>query len=158
MNKTIFNLNGKMSIIIVACLGILLGFLSNAYYVSDFLDFILYIFRGILFIGIYLAIYSLEKNDLGFKSTNKRMLGYLSCSYLLNTICALFAITHILSQLFLVISGIVCFWVILVFIFEVLCLYFENKWIVKINKFNEKIGLLFANPIVRLLEKKTTND
>lgn len=158
MNKTIFNLNTKISIIIISSLGILLGFLANAFYVVNFIDFVFYVFRAALFIGIYIILQILEKKNLEFKNTCKRMIGYLVLCYLANSICVLFSLTHIIKGVFLSASGIICFWTILVFVIEILKIYFDNKLLRKFTVINEKIGLAIANPIVKLIEDKATND
>ena len=157
MNKTIFNLNYKTSIIIVSILGIILGFISNAFYVDGIVDFILYIFRFALFVGIYLIIYFLEKFK-DFKLSNARMMGYLMINCTFNIVFALFSITHILPSLFLTLSGIVCFWTIFSFVIEILAVCIKNKFIDKIFNFNKKIGLLISSPIVKLVDSKITND
>ena len=157
MNKTIFNLSYKISMIIFSLLGVLLGFLSNVYYVNGLSSFIFYLLRAVLFMGIYFGIYVLEKNS-DFKDSTRRMLGYLSVSYLVNMVCAIFSITHILGGVFLTISGLICFWLILAFVFELLVIYIDNRIINKIFNVNKKIGLAVAYPIVKLLSKKVTND
>lgn len=158
MNKTIFNLNSKTSIIIVASLGVFFSFLTNAFYIVDFWDFILYILRFCLFVGIYLALYYVEKSNLAFKNRCKVMGGYFLTNALVNIGCAIFSVTHILKDMFLLFSGIVCFWTIFAFVAEILMLVVKNKWVKRISEVNEKIGSIFINPIVKLFENKTTND
>ena len=158
MNKTIFNFNYKISVIIVASLGILLGFLANAFYVNTFLSYIFYVFRSLLFVGIYIVLYLLEKKCIAFKDACKRMIGYLTICYTFNLLCTLFSLTHILKTIFLTVSGLVCFWTILVFLVELLNLFLKQKWLIKMQSVNEKIGLAIANPIVKLVQIKATND
>ena len=158
MNKTIFNLTTKASILLIASFGILLGFLANAFYVNTFISYILYILRSALFVGVYVVIHFTEKKNKLFKDASKRMIGYLSMCYISNLLCALFSLTHILKEIFLTASGLVCFWTILVFVIEILYMFSNQKWVVKFQSFNEKIGLTFANPIVKIIENKTTND
>lgn len=157
MNNTIFNLNHKMSIIIVSIIGILLGFLSNAFYIGGILSFIFYIFRCILFIGIFGVLYLLEKKNTQFKSANKRMMGYLGISAIFNVVFSIFVVTHLLGALFITLSGIVCFWVIFSFVIEILNVCLENSVITKILSVNEKIGLIVGNPIAKVLDNLTTN-
>ena len=155
MNKTIFNLNYKTSIIIVSILGIILGFLSNAFYINGVLGYIFYLFRLIVFVGIYGIMNFLEKNNEEFRIATKRMIGYLSVGGILNIIFALFATTHILRELFLTLSGVVCFWVILAFVVEILIVYIkENKVINRILKIDEKIGAITSQAIVKLFKSK----
>jgi len=150
MNKTIFNLNYKISIIIISILGILFAFLSNAFYVSGFLGFILYLFRLVLFIGVFLILHLSEKNNLEFKRTNKRMIGYLTINSLLNIVFAVFASAHLLRGVFLTFSGVICLWLIIAFVIEIARLYTNHKIVDKLLLINEKIGLVFANPIVNV--------
>lgn len=157
MNKTIFNLDYKISVIIISFLGVLFAFLSNAFYVGGLFGFILYLFRFCLFISVFLLIHLIERNNNEFKNGSKRMLGYVAISSLLNTIFAVFTTTHLLKGVFLTLSGIVCFWLIFSFVIEILKLYFNNKIIDKIFSINEKIGLVLANPIVNVFGK-ITND
>lgn len=158
MNKTIFNLDYKISIIIVSFLGILLGFLSNAFYVNGIIGLVIYLFKLILFSGIYVIFYFIEKNNKEFKLANKRMSGYLLISAILNIIFSIFSTAHLLSGFFLTLSGIVCFWLILSFISEIINVCLQNKIINKIINVNEKIGLAIANPIIKLIDSKITND
>jgi len=155
MNKTIFNLNYKISIIIISILGILFAFLSNAFYVSGFLGFILYLFRLVLFIGVFLILHLSEKNNLEFKRTNKRMIGYLTINSLLNIVFAVFASAHLLRGVFLTFSGVICLWLIIAFVIEIARLYTNHKIVDKLLLINEKIGLVFANPIVNVFNKIT---
>ena len=157
MNKTIFNFNLKISTILISSFGVLLGFLANAFYTNNFFGLIFFIIRSCLFVGIYLCVYFLEKNNFDFKNKCKRMVGYLIWCYLLNLLCSIFALTHILQGVFLTVSGVICFWTIASFILEILYLYFDKKWLSKIISVNEKIGLTIANPIVKIIETKTTN-
>lgn len=158
MNKTIFNLDSKISIIMIAVLGIIFSFMTNAFYVVNFWGFILYFFRFCLFAGIYLLFYFAEKNNLVFKSRCKVMGGYLLVNASINIACALFSVTHILKDVFLLVSGIMCFWSILAFMGEIMILFIERKWLKRICDLNEKIGSIFINPIVKIFEKKITND
>ena len=158
MNKTIFNLNSKISIIIIACFGIVFSFMTNAFYVVNFWSFILYVFRFCLFVGIYLLLYLFEKQNLEFKQKCKIMGGYFLGNALVNICCALFSVTHILKEIFLLVSGIVCFWSILAFIVEIVILFVKGNLLNKISITHEKIGSILINPIVRIFEKKTTND
>lgn len=158
MNKTIFNLSDRFSIIIMGLFGIILGFLANAFYVNTFISYLLYILRAGLFLGAFIISYVLEKRSMIFKIACKRMLGYLLICYSFNLLCTLFSLTHILKEVFLTISGLVCFWTILVFALEILSIFFNQKWISKFQMINEKIGLAIANPIVRLIQNKTTSD
>ena len=156
MNKTIFNLSYKSSIIIVSLLGIMFGFLSNAFYVNGVMDFILFAFRLILFLGVYLILFFIEKNNGEFKESTRRMLGYIGVSALLNIVCSIFVSTHLLSGLFITISGLVCFWEIMAFVIETLQLYFNNKFVGNLFMINKKIGLTLASPIIKLFN--ITND
>lgn len=158
MNKTIFNLSYKASLTIMAILGVLFGFLSNAYYINGFLELIFYVFRFLMFIGVYLLIYLLEKGDENFKSFNKRMMGILVLSSIVNTIFAIFSSAHLLGGLFIVLSGVVCFILIMSFVIEIINVFHENKVFNIIVGLNKKIGNAFANPIVKSLEAKITND
>lgn len=158
MNKTIFNLNYKSSVIIMSLLGIIFGFLSNVFYINGFLELIFYVFRFFLFIGVYLLIYLFEKNNNEFKVVNKRMMGMLIISSISNSIFAIFAITHLLSGLFVILSGVVCFILIVYFVMEIINVVNENKICQKIININEKIGSAIANPIVKYIESKITND
>lgn len=158
MNKTIFNLDTKTSIIFVSALGILLGFLSNAFYVDGLMDLIFYVFRFILFVIIYAIFYVIEKKNDEFKQTNKRMIGYLAISSILNVIFSIFITSHILPSLFLTLSGVICFWLIITFTFEILHVCVNNKIINKTITVNEKIGSVVANPIVKLVDNISTND
>lgn len=158
MNKTIFKLDIKPSIIILASVGILLGFLSNIFYVNGAMDFIFYIFRLLLIIFVFSLFTILEKNNEEFKKASKRNLGYLALSSVLNIAFAIFKITHILPNLFLTLSGVICFWVIASFVLEILCVCIDNKSINKIICMNEKIGKAIANPIVKLVNNIITND
>ena len=155
MNKTIFNLDYKLSIIIISILGIVFAFLSNAFYISGFLEFILYIFRFILFIGVFLIFYILENNNMEFKNAITRMIGYLAINTVFNIVFAIFTTAHLLRGLFLTFSGIVCLWLIISFVIEITYLYTNNKIIEKILFINEKIGLVFSNPILKLFNKIT---
>ena len=157
MNKTIFNLDYKKSIIIVSVLGVILGFLSNAFYVNGFIELIFYIFRFSLFAFIYVVLYMLEKNNLEFKMSNKRMVGYLIVSSLLNIIFSIFATAHLLTTIFLTLSGIVCFWVIASFIIEIINVCIDNNIISKILRINEKVSLIIANPIIKFIDSKVNN-
>lgn len=158
MNKTIFNLNYNISIIIMGIIGVVFAFLSNAFYVDGIIELLCYIFRFMLFIGIFLLIYLVEKNHIEFKETNKRMMGYLTISSLCNVLFSIFVTSHLLRGMFLTLSGIVCFWLILAFVIEVVSLYTDSNLVKKIFNFNKKIGLAFANPIVKFVDSKITND
>ena len=156
MNKTIFNLDYKLSVIIVSVLGILIGFLSNGFYINGVMSFIFYIFRFILFVGIYAIFYVIEKRNNDFKEANKRMIGYLMGSSILNIIFGIFIATNLLKGLFVTLSGIVCLWVIFSFIMEMLVACIDNKAITKIFDVNKKIGSI-ANPILKVIDD-ITND
>ena len=155
MNKTIFNLDYKLSVIIVSVLGIIFAFLSNAFYVGGLMGFILYVFRFLLFIGVFLILNVIEKNNMEFKDSLKRMIGYLVISSSLNIIFSIFTTTHLLRGFFLICSGIVCFWLIVAFLLEIIKLYFNSKIVDSVLNVNKKIGLAVANPIARLFD--TTN-
>ena len=132
--------------VILSVLGILLGFIANAFYVGSFMGFILYVLRTFLFVGIYLGIYLLEKQNMDFKRLAKRMMGYLGVCYVGNLVCILFALTHILKGVFLTVGGLICFCTIVAFIFEILNIYF-------------KIGLLIyclkqSNMLLYITKKK----
>ena len=150
MNKTIFKLNYKNSIIIVSIVGIIFSFLSNAFYINGVMEFILYTFRLLLFLGIYLVLYFIEKDNIEFKESLKRIVGYMGATTLINLSCGVFVGTHLLSGLFIAISGIACLWLILAFVMEVLQFYIKNKFITNFYLANKKIGLTFANPIIKL--------
>ena len=158
MNKTIFNLNSKISITIIACLGIILSFMANAFYVENFWNYILYIFRFFLFVGVYVLIYWLENQNIEFKKKCKIMAGYLVGNALVNICCAWFSVTHILKEIFLLISGLVFFWSIIAFSLEIVIIFVNSKWLNKIVYTHEKIGSILINPIVNIFEKKITND
>ena len=70
--------------------------------------------------------------------------------------CSIFVSTHLLSGLFITISGIVCFWEIMAFVIETLQLYFNNKFVRNLFVINKKIGLTLASPIIKLFN--ITND
>lgn len=156
MNKTIFNLDYKVSIIIVSVLGILIGFLSNGFYVNGVMSFIFYIFRFILFIGMYAIFYVIEKRNSEFKEANKRMIGYLIGSSILNIIFGVFVASNLLRGLFVTLSGVVCLWIIFSFVMEILAVCIDNKIISKIFDINKKIGSI-ANPILKVVDN-ITND
>lgn len=158
MNKTIFNLSYKTSVIAISVFGILLAFLSNAFYVDNFIEWILYIFRFLLFIAIYGVFYLLEKENKEFKETNKRIMGYLIANGILNITFAIFSLTHILQSLFLTLSGITCFILIHLFVVEILQLFLNNKIINTMFEIQKKIGLFLASPIVMFIDRKITND
>lgn len=158
MNKTIFNLTYKNSLIAISILGVILAFLSNAFYVDNFIELILYIFRFALFISIYLIFYILEKNNEEFKLANKRVVGYLVVSGILNSVFAVFCLAHILPNLFLSLNGIICFILIYLFAMEIVGLFVNNNFVNKILNTHKKIGLFFASPIVKYVDKKITND
>ena len=158
MNKTIFNLNYNISIWIIGIMGIMFAFLSNAFYVEGILELLSYVLRFVLFIGIYLFLYLVEKNNSDFKETTKRMMGYLISSSTCNIVFSIFVTSHLLRGLFLTLSGIICFWLILVFVVEIIKLYKSNKLIKRFFEVNKKIGLAFANPIIKFIDSKITND
>ena len=158
MNKTIFNLDVKVSIMIVSILGIILSFLSNGFYVNSVLNFVFYVFRCILFVTLFVVFYMSESNNLQFKDALKRMVGYLIITEGLNLVCSVFVVTHLLRGVFVTISGIVCFLLIFTFVIEILNIYFSNKFIKVIFNINEKIGLKISNPIISFIESKITND
>ncbi len=158
MNKTIFNLELKLSVIIVSILGIILSFLSNGFYVNGILNFIVYLLRCLLFVSLFIVFYVSENNNLQFKDTLKRMIGYLVIVEGLNIICSIFIVTHLLRGVFVTISGIVCFYLICAYVVEILKNCSNNKIVNAIFKINEKIGLTFANPIIKFIDTKITSD
>ena len=101
LNKTILNLNYKISLIIVSVLGMVFAFLSNAFYVEGLMGYILYVLRLILFSSVYFIMFLLEKNNKEFKNAAKRMLGYVGVSSLFNMTFAIFSTTHLLKGVFL---------------------------------------------------------
>lgn len=158
MNKTFLNLDYKISVLIVSFFGIILGFLSNAFYVDSIIEMVLYVFRFLLFIGIYLLMFFIEKKNLEFKESLKRMSGYLLVSSILNVVFALFSLTHILVSVFLFMSGVLCLWVIVSFLLEIIYVYKINNNIKNIVNVNKKIGLILISPIIEKIEKGITND
>ena len=158
MNKTIFNLEYKKSILISAFMGIFFGFLSNVFYVNGIMETIFYILRFALFIGIYLFLFFVEKKNLEFKEANKRMCGYIVVNCICNTLFSIFVSAHLLPGVFLTFSAIVCFWLISAFFVEILILKSNNLFLKKVYFFNEKIGLKFASPIIKFISRKITND
>lgn len=154
MNKTIFNLNLKMSVIILASLGVLFSVMSNAFYVDDFIGFILCLFRSVLIVGGYLGIYLLEKHNTEFKSITKRMFGYLGMCYVANQVCILFSLTHILKNTFLTISGLVCFYTIVMFVLELINIFYSKRLVKQMIVFNERKTLFLTNLLLELIERK----
>ena len=153
MNKTIFNLNVKVSTIIMSSIGIVFAFLSNAFYVKGVVGYILYLFRIVLFCGVFLCVYATEKNE-EFKETMKRIVGYFGINLIFNSIFALFSATHLLTFLFITLSSIICVYLIVSLVFEILNVILNKKYIYKIIKINEKITLKSAHLFIKLLAYK----
>ncbi len=157
MNKTIFQIDYKISVLIICVLGVIVGFVSNAYSVNGVVSFIFHFIKiGVLTL-IYLALYLIENKNKQFKEKLKYLFGKLTILNLMNIIFAIFISTHILPQLFLTMSGIVSLYIVVSFCFEIVTLYYKNEIISKIIEFNKKIGNAIANPIVNLIEN-ITND
>ena len=158
MNKTIFQLDYKISMLIVSLVGIFVGFISNVYNVKGVLGFIFYLIELVLLTGLFFILYCIENKNKEFKNKVKYLFGDLALMSVLNIVFALFSITHIMQFLFITLSGIACLCIIYVFALEIVHLYLENKTVVKLVDFNKKIGDAIATPIVKLISKKTTND
>ncbi|MBR3891323.1 MAG: hypothetical protein IKJ30_04545 [Bacilli bacterium] len=157
MNKTIFQIDYKISVIIICVLGIISGFVSNAYTVNGVVSFIFHFIKiGVLTL-IYLALYLIENKNKQFKEKLKYLFGDLAILNLMNIVFAIFISTHILPQLFLTMSGIISLYIVVSFSFEIVTLYYKNEIIGKITEFNKKIGNAIANPIVNLIDN-ITND
>lgn len=157
MNKTIFRIDYKISLIIIMALGVIIGFLSNAYNVNGFISLILHFIKLMILSFIYLGLYLIENKNKDFKDKLKYIFGDLILFNALNFICAIFTTTHILSYMFLTFSGIISLYMIISFSIEIINLYLKNEIINKVISLNKKIGLAIANPIIKAFEK-ITND
>lgn len=157
MNKTIFQLDYKVSVIIVSILGIFIGFVSNAYNVNGGLAFVFHFVKLLLLTGAFFALYLLENKNKEFKDKLKYVVGDLFLLNAINLMFSIFVVTHIISPLFIILSGIVSLYVIFMFVMEIVNLYFENSTIGKVMNFNKKIGDAIATPITRMVNK-STND
>ncbi len=157
MNKTIFRLDYKISMLIVSVLGIVMGFITNAYGVNGIISFIFHLFKIFILTFLYLVLYFVENKNLDFKNKLKYMLGGILLLNASNLIFSIFTTTHILSGLFLTFSGVVSLYMVISFTLEIINLYYQNKFIDKMILFNKKIGTAVAEPIISLF-KRTTND
>jgi hypothetical protein len=157
MNKTIFRIDYKISMIIVMVLGVVIGFVSNAYNVDGFMSLIFHFIKLIVLTFIYLGLYLIENKNIEFKDKLKYVFGDLVLLSSLNFICSIFTTAHILAYMFLTFSGVISLYVIVSFTMEILNLYFKNEVINKVISLNKKIGLAIANPIIKSIEK-ITND
>jgi len=158
MNKTIFQIDYKLSIIIVSLIGIIIGFISNGYMVNGLMPLLFYLIKMIVLCGLYLVFYLIENKNEEFKYKLKYMMGYLLVLNSFNLICIIFSLTHILSGLFLTLTSIVSLYIIVSFVLEILVLYFDNEIVDRIVNINKKIGQAVADPIVSFFDKKITND
>lgn len=158
MNKTIFQIDYKLSIIIVSILGIVIGFVSNAYSVSGIVGLLFHFIKIIILTGLYLVFYLIENKNDSFKTTLKYMFGTIVVLNGFNLIFTIFSSTHILEHLFLTLSGVISLYIIISFVLEILSLYYKNEIADKIILFNKKIGTAVADPIISFFEKKITND
>ena len=158
MNKTIFQIDYKLSVIIISILGIIIGFVTSAYNVTGMPSFLLYFIKVTILSFLYLIFYLIENKNSDFKEKLKYILGNLLALNGLNITFAVFCAAHILPSLFLTLSGLISLHIIASFVLEIIALYFKNNVIEKIISFNKKIGTVVADPIVRFFDKKITND
>jgi hypothetical protein len=158
MNKTIFQIDYKLSVMIISILGIIVGFISNGYGINGLGGLFMHLIKILMFVGIYLVFYLIENKNTTFKEKLKYMLGNIMIANAINFTFAIFSLTHILPYLFLTLSGIVSLYIIVSFIFEILSLYVDNKLINKLITVNKKIGNAIAEPITSFFDKKFTND
>lgn len=158
MNKTIFQIDYRLSIIIVSLIGIIIGFISNGYMVNGFVPLLFYIIKITILCGLYLVFYLIENKNKEFKCKVKYMMGYLVLFNSFNLICVIFSLAHILDGLFMTLTSIISLYIIISFVLEILVLYFNNEIVEKIVNANKKIGLAVANPIVNFFDSKITND
>ena len=142
---------------IVAIVGMIVGFISNLYYVSSIKSFIEYLVKLLAANILLFFIYCNERKNLEFKKITRRMTAYILTSSLINISFSFFVLTNILKMLFINLSGIVCFWLIISELSEIIKIYKDYKVINPISKFNKKIEL-FISPILEYVEKKITND
>lgn len=157
MNKTIFQIDYKISVLIISILGIIVGLISNVYGVNGIVAFLLYFIKINVLTLIYLSLYLIENKCEPFKHKLKYIFGYLLILNASNLIFSILTSAHVLPQLFFALSGIVSLYVIISFVAEILDLYYKNEIVAKLISFNKKIGNAIANPIVNFIEK-ITND
>lgn len=157
MNKTIFQIDYKISVLIIAILGIIVGFVSNAYAVNGITSLIFHLIKVGVLTLVYLALYLIENKNNVFKEKLKYIFGDLVLFNFMNIIFSIFICAHILPQLFLTLSGIVSLYIVVSFCLEIVDLYYKNEIVTKVMNLNKKIGVAVANPIVNVIDK-TTND
>lgn len=156
MNNNILKLDNKKIIVFLSLVGIIIGFTLNVYFVNGIGKFFFYIMKLIVINILSFVITIKLKNNHELEDSIHNISSYILLASILNFICSLFVISKILPTMFIFVSGIVCFWLIVSLCLEIVVQYNEKIKRDRIYLLNKKIGLMI-NPILKSIRDKITN-
>lgn len=99
MEKTVFNLNSRVSIIILSAISVLFSFISNYAQINSIISFLFIAVKASIFVVIPLIVYILEKQSLKFKKIAGIYTSYFVINFVITIIASVSIVNGIVPKI-----------------------------------------------------------
>lgn len=162
MNKTIFNIDEKLSIIILSLISLFFSFVSICSPITGLISFLIVLVKSVIFIILPFIIYVMEKNSEKFKNIAGIYLVYFSFNLLIIILASVLHINEFvwlffkfLFDLFVLLILLTSFFVFIDYVLQYVGI--KSRMYSIIMKMVYVVANCISFPFLRFLDKKIIN-